>query len=117
ALATYGKDATAKMLAAYAEHLSTEQVLKKCFGVEQTDFEIGYRKFLDGVIAKSSGGSNKETRSLAELQKISQDKNVTAHTLAELARAHLERKANADARKWALAAQKKDPAEPLAAYV
>ncbi|MBC7851948.1 MAG: tetratricopeptide repeat protein [Pirellulaceae bacterium] len=116
-LESYGKDATAKMLAAYAEHLSTPQVLKKCFAVEQAEFEIGYRKFVDGVIAKSANGQTKETRSLAELQKIAEDKNVTARTLAELARANLERKANAEARKWALAAQKKDAAEPLAAYV
>jgi tetratricopeptide (TPR) repeat protein len=117
ALETYGKDATAKMLAAYAEHLSTEQVLKKCFGVEQADFETGYRKFLDGVIANSGGAKSKESRTLADLQKVAEDKNVTAHTLSELARAHLERKSNADARKWALAALKKDAAEPVAAYV
>jgi cellulose synthase operon protein C len=117
ALETYGKNATAKMLAAYAEHLSTEQVLRKCFDVEQADFELGYRKFLEGVIAKSGGSQSKESRGLAELQKIAEDKNVAAHTLAELARAHLERKSNAEARKWALAAQKKDAAEPLAAYV
>ncbi len=117
ALETYGKEATAKMLAAYAEHLSTPQVLEKCFGVDQAEFEIGYRKFVDGVIAKSGNGEGKETRSLAELQKIAEDKNVTARTLAALARAHLDRKANAEARKWALAAQKKDAAEPLAAYV
>ena len=117
ALETYGKDATAKMLAAYAEHLSTPQVLEKCFGAEQADFEIGYRKFVDGVIAKSGHGESKETRSLTELQTIAEDKNVTSRTLAELARAHLERKANAEARKWALAAQKKDAAQPLAAYV
>jgi len=117
ALATYGKDATAKMLAAYAEHLSTPKVLEKCFDTDQADFEIGYRKFLDGVIAKNGNGETKEARSLAELQKIAEDKNVTARTLAELARAQLERKANAEARKWALAAQKKDAAEPLAAYV
>ena len=117
ALETYGRDATAKMLAAYAEHLSTPQVLKKCFGTDQADFEFGYRKFVDGAIAKSGNGGSKETRSLAELNKIAEDKNVTARTLAELARANLERKANAEARKWALAAQKKDVAEPLAAYV
>jgi cellulose synthase operon protein C len=117
ALETYGKDASAKMLAAYAEHLSTPQVLEKCFGAEQSNFEIGYRKFVDEVIAKSGNGIGKETRSLAVLQKIAGDKNVTAGTLAELARAQLDRKANAEARKWALAAQKKDPSEPLAAYV
>jgi Flp pilus assembly protein TadD len=105
------------MLAAYAEHLSTPQVLEKCFGAELSDFEIGYRKFVDEVIAKSGHGNSKETRSLAVLQKIAEDKNVTAGTLAELARAQLDRKANAEARKWALAAQKKDPSEPLAAYV
>ncbi|MGI8977881.1 MAG: tetratricopeptide repeat protein [Pirellulaceae bacterium] len=117
ALEIYGKDATAKMLAAYAEHLSTPQVLEKCFGVEQAEFEIGYRRYVDGVIAKSGNGDSKETRTLAELQKVAEDKNATPRTLAELARAHLERKANAEARKWALAAQKKDAAEPLAAYV
>jgi cellulose synthase operon protein C len=117
ALETYGKDATAKMLAAYAEHLSTPQMLEKCFGVDQADFEIGYRKFLDGVIAKNGNNEGREARSLAELQKLAEDENVSARTLAELARAQLDRKANAEARKWALAAQKKDAAEPLAAYV
>ncbi|MCE9524702.1 MAG: tetratricopeptide repeat protein [Planctomycetales bacterium] len=117
ALETYGKEATAKMLAAYAEHLSTPQVLEKCFGVDQADFEIGYRKFLDGVIAKNGGGKNKETHTLAELQRAAAAENASARTLSELARAHLERKSNAESRKWALAAQKKDPEEPLAAYV
>ena len=72
---------------------------------------------MDGVIAKSGNVETNESRSLAELQKIAEDKNVTARTLAELARAQLDRKANAEARKWALAAQRKDAAEPLAAYV
>ncbi|MFN0017738.1 MAG: tetratricopeptide repeat protein [Pirellulaceae bacterium] len=116
-LETYGKEATAKMLGAYAEHLSTPQVLKKCFGVEQADFEIGYRKFLEGVIAKSGNGGKREERSLADLQKAAAVEKASAQTLAELARAQLDRKANVEARKWALAAQKKDAAEPLAAYV
>ena len=118
-LEAYGQDATAKMLAAYAEHLSTPQVLEKCFQVKQADFESGYRKFLDGVIAKSGAGAAaaKELRSLAELQKAAAAEGAAPRALAELARAQLDRKANAEARKWALAAQKKEPAEPLAAYV
>ncbi len=117
ALETYGKDATAKMLAAFAEHLATPQVLQKCFGVDQATFEIGYRKFLEGIIVKSGNSKFKEARGLAELQQAAAAEGATARTLAELARAQLDRKSNGEARKWAIAAQKKVPAEPLAAYV
>ncbi len=39
----YGDDAVAKMLACFAEGLSTSQALPKSFNVSQADFEASYR--------------------------------------------------------------------------
>lgn len=114
----YGPEAISKMLAAYADHLSTPQVLKACFGVQQADFEADYREFLNHVISKSVGERSEVSKlSFAELQRGAEEPDAAANTLAELAKAYLERKSNAQARQWALAAQKREAGNPLAAYV
>ncbi|HEX5446559.1 MAG TPA: tetratricopeptide repeat protein, partial [Pirellulales bacterium] len=51
-LRTYGDDALARMLAAYADNLQTKAALRRAFGVEQAAFEQGYRKYLDEIAAE-----------------------------------------------------------------
>ena len=44
-LATYGADATGRMLAAYGKHLSTPDVLQTCFGVRRQSSRRIYASF------------------------------------------------------------------------
>lgn len=48
-LKTYGDDALAKMLAAYADNLETKAALRRAFAVEQEPFEQGYRQYVEQV--------------------------------------------------------------------
>jgi tetratricopeptide (TPR) repeat protein len=116
-LQQYGDDALAKMLTAYAENLNTRQALRQCFGAEQEDFENAYREYLDQVIAAAGPLDSGLSLDLAELQKAAKEDPRNAGPLARLAYAHLQRKSNPQARQWALAAQKVDPKNQLAAYV
>lgn len=113
----YGGDAITKMLAAYADNLNTRQALRRCFNIEQEEFERGYRAYVDQIIAKAGPLQDAQPIDLAALQTAVQQDPKNARNVARLAYAYLQRKANAQARRLALAAQKIDPREPLAAYV
>ena len=49
--ATYGKDANAKMIAAYGANLDTPRALERSFGVGVDAFEAGYRGYVTSVVA------------------------------------------------------------------
>lgn len=51
-LKTYGDDALAKMLSAYADNLDTRAALRRSFDVEQQAFETGYLDYLRSVVAE-----------------------------------------------------------------
>ncbi len=116
-LRTYGDDALAKMLSAYADNLDTPEALRRNFDIQQEDFERGYRAFLDEVIQRAGEIDLTESLELADLQKAVSRDPKDAELTARLALAYLQRKSNATARKFALAAQKTDPDNQLAAYV
>jgi cellulose synthase operon protein C len=116
-LATYGQDATAKLLAAYADRCSTPQAVERCFGVKQAEFETTYRTFLDKTLAVSPSGAVSAKPTLAELQRLVEEKPDDADATAQLALAWLDRNDKPQARRWAIAAQKLKANQPLAAYV
>jgi len=116
-IAAYGEDAPRRMLAAYGEHLSTPEALQKLFGVTQQDFERSYREQIDRVIAAASPSARRERPTIAQLEQRVADRPNDADSLAELARAWLDRDDKPQARRYALAAQKIKPRQPLAAYV
>ncbi|MEX2176694.1 MAG: tetratricopeptide repeat protein [Pirellulaceae bacterium] len=111
----YGDDAPRRMLAAYADHLSTPQALEKLFGISQADFEASYRKFIERIVAEAQVSPPRPA--LAELQQRASTAPENAAAAAELARAWLDRDDKPQARRWALAAQKLEAQQPLAAYV
>lgn len=51
-LHTYGDDALARMLSAYSDNLETKAALRRALGVEQAEFERGYRKYLEQIAAE-----------------------------------------------------------------
>ncbi len=116
-VATYGDDAPAKMLSAYAANLDTRRALLHCFGVEQAAFEKGYRQYIDALVAGLKFGETSQPPNLAELERAVKDDPQNADLLAQLAYAHMQRGAVPQARESALAAQKIEPKQQLAAYV
>jgi Tfp pilus assembly protein PilF len=116
-LETYGEDATQKLLAAYANRLSTPQAVERCFGVKQQEFETAYRAFLDKALADSPAAAAAAKPTLAELQRQVEEKPDDADIAAQLALAWLDRDDRPQARRWAISAQKRKPNHPLAAYV
>ena len=116
-LATYGEDATQKLLAAYADRLSTPDAIERSFGVKQEEFETAYRAFLDKTLADAPAAIAPVKSTLAELQRQVEEKPDEAEIAAQLAVAWLDRDDKPQARRWAIAAQKLKPSHPLAAYV
>ncbi len=114
---TFGEESLSKMLAAYADNLSTSAAIERCFGVKQDEFEGAYKKYVLDIVAALKIPPAKTQLSFAELQKAAGDAPDNADMQAELAYAQLQRGANADARQAALAAQKLDAKHQLAAYV
>ena len=117
-LKKYGPDALAKMLAGYADNLSTRAALKREFGVEQEDFEKGYLEFVKQIVAGlASAGERGDEKSFAELQRAQQAQPDDPQLMAQLALAYLNRKDYPEARKLSQAALKKQPKLQLAGYV
>jgi tetratricopeptide (TPR) repeat protein len=116
-IAKYGDDAARRMLAAYAEHLSTPQALERLFGVSQQQFEREYRQRIAELVQTAGGKIASPAQSLTQLQKQVADHPDDANALANLAVAWLERDDKPQARRLALAAQKIRPRHALAGYV
>jgi hypothetical protein len=51
----YGKSGPAKLIAAYGSRLDTRAALKQSFGVDQAEFEKGYRAYVDAAAARAAG--------------------------------------------------------------
>jgi tetratricopeptide (TPR) repeat protein len=116
-LKQFGEDALAKMLAAYADNLTTREAIPRAFNVDQADFERGYKKYIGEIVAGLSSHGAAEEKSLTELQAASKADPKNSRLLAELALAQLRRKQYPEARRLADAARKLDAREQLAAYV
>jgi Tfp pilus assembly protein PilF len=117
-LARFGEDALAKMLAAFADNLTTPRAIERSFGVSVEDFERGYR----GLIAKIAAEIHKrstqtEQGSLEELQKAHDEKPEDADLAARLAAAYLRADKLQEARAAAEKILKQQPKHQLAAYV
>jgi predicted Zn-dependent protease len=113
----FGDEAIAKMLAAYADNLTTPEALERALQVSVPAFEEGYRqyvqKIVDGVLPDSEGAQ----QPLSELQKEVAGHPDDPRRLALLAQAQLGRKNYPEARRLADAALKREPKNALAHYV
>lgn len=112
----FGDDALQRMLTAYREYHTTDEILQDKFQVEKQDFERRYREFLQKQVAGVKLAST-DQRSFAELVEAAQDNPDDGDAQAELAYVYFQRKALPDARKFALKAIEADKDQPLAKYV
>jgi len=113
----HGKDALAKMLAAYADNLNTPDALQRSFGVSQEEFEKGYRQYVQKIVDSVSAGASPAAKTFVELQKAAKEDPKNPDRLAELAHAYLKRKAYPEARRLAVAARKIEAKHALAGYI
>jgi Flp pilus assembly protein TadD len=121
-IARYGDDAPRRMLASYAERQTTAAALEKLFGVTQDQFEQDVRERIGEIVAAAGPAVNRQKFTLAELERRAAENPDDADAAAELARAWLDRDDKPQARRYALAAQKRadqkqGPKHQLAAYV
>jgi len=116
-LATYGEDALAKMLQAYADNLNTRDGLMRSFGVEQEAFEAGYLEHLRAIAAGLSADAEPQALTFGELQQAHTAQPDDLDLSARLAEAYLDRKTYPKARELALAVLEKEPGHQLAAFV
>ena len=117
---TFGADAPAKMIAAYADNLDTRGALKRSFGLTEEAFEQRYRKYVSGIVAGLGPADTPPPRSpgdLADLRRAAESHPHDAGTLARLARAYLRGGSASQARVTALEALRIDPKQQTAAFV
>jgi tetratricopeptide (TPR) repeat protein len=116
-LERFGDDAIARMLAAYADNLTTPEAIERAFRVSTADFEQGYRQFVDKVVASLPARATAGEMTPAELQKALAAKPDDAELLARLAYEHVGRRKYAEARRAADRALASDPKCARAHYV
>lgn len=116
-LQRFGDDALARLLDAYSKGMPTEAAIRAVFGVSKEDFEAGYVRHLDELVAGLRTAPKRKETTLAEAERAFQDAPKDAAAAADVAHHYLRRKNNRKARELAEAARALDPAEPLAAYV
>lgn len=114
-LERFGPDAIAKMLAAYADNLTTPEALNRAFDVNQPDFERGYREFVEKIVAGLPAAAGE--MSLVELRKALAENPKDPNLLAKMAQARLNRRSYPPAHRLADAALAIEPKNQLAQYV
>ena len=116
-LERFGDEATANMLDAYEDNLSTKDALKRCFGVEQARFESEYREYLAEIVDCLREADARTTLSFADLHEAVERDPKNADLCAELAYQYLRRGVAPTARKYAVAARESEAKHQLATYV
>ncbi|MFN3153644.1 tetratricopeptide repeat protein [Bremerella sp.] len=112
----FGDDALDRMLAAYHNYQTTDEILADQFQIEKADFEQQYVEFLKKEVEGIKLGPQAE-QSFAELYETTQENPEDADAQAQLALIYLKRKALPDARDHAKKALAVDKDHPLAHYV
>ncbi len=105
------------LLAAYAEGRTTSEAVERVFGVSEAEFERGFRKFVERVVAEMPVATASRLASFAELLGAHRDRPDDADLCAQVAVGYLERGASEEALDAAEHARKQRPKHPLATYV
>ncbi|MCE9548299.1 MAG: tetratricopeptide repeat protein [Planctomycetia bacterium] len=116
-LKQYGPDALAKLLAGYADNLSTTAAIQRAFGVSVEEFEKGYTKHLKELVAGLHLPPAQPKVKFLELMKAVEADPKDADKMATLANMYLDRGAYPKAGELARAALKIKPQHPQATYV
>ena len=114
---TYGDQAIAKLLAAYADNLYTPAALERCFKITPEELDKGFLVFVKQLVEKLSSRREPAELDFAELERAQQADPKNADLLARLAYAYLTRRDFPTARKLAKEAQAQQAKHQLAAYV
>jgi tetratricopeptide (TPR) repeat protein len=114
----YGEKAIGQLLAAYAEGLSTDAVIRRVCKVSKEDFEKDYRAYLEEVV-RSLGGKNTQTeqKTLAELKAAHEKDQTDPDVAAELGYRLLSKGDVIAARQLAEKALERKKNHPRALYV
>jgi len=116
-LKRFGNEAEAKLLAAYADNLTTSRAIRRALGVAQEDFERGYVEYLKKTVAELAGLDPREPLAFAELLKAHRARPDDVDAAADLAYAYLLRKAYKEAEQLAERVLSLHPKHQLATYV
>lgn len=116
-LKTYGEESVPKLLAAFADNLSTNEAVEKASGVSALQFEQGYREYVGKLVDAWGLQDSTASQNIDRLKQklIAEPENADLH--AALAAAHLAKGELPLARKHAMQAAKLSPKQPTAALV
>jgi tetratricopeptide (TPR) repeat protein len=117
-LERFGDDALIKMLGSYRRGLTTDRAIRESFGVEKPDFEKGYLKYLDELVATIRTRVNDEKPvKFSQLERQLKEKPDDPDLNAQMAYEHFARRDYKEARPFADKALELKPNHPLASYV
>lgn len=113
----FGEPSLAKLLDAYRRNLTTTQAIPEVFGVDKADFEEGYLKYLDRVVASIQKSEDEPEQRPSQIEKEYEKNKSDPKAAANYARLLLLSRRREDAKELALDVLKKDPTQPVAAGV
>jgi hypothetical protein len=116
-LKTYGEESVPKLLAAFADNLSTTQAVEKASGVNVEQFEQGYEEYVGKLVESWGLQASTASQNIERLQAKLTDDAKSPDLLAALAAAHLAKGELPLARKYAAQAARLSPKQPTAALV
>jgi tetratricopeptide (TPR) repeat protein len=116
-LKTYGDQSVPRLLAAFAENLSTTEAVEKASGVKVAQFEQGYREYVGKLVDSWGLQASTASQNIERLQEKVAEQPENADLHAALAAAHLAKGELPLARKHAVQAAKLSPKQPTAALV
>lgn len=116
-LRDHGQEVVRKLLAAYAEGLSTPEAIRRVCGAPVEEFERGYRRYVEKLAAEMASLAEGDSKDFDALMNEQKEKPDDPDLAAELAVAYLRRDAAKEARAAAEQALKARPKHALAAYV
>ena len=113
----FGEDSLSRLLGAYRDGLPTEGAIQALFHVDKRDFEAGYVKYLDKLVAGLRVGTAKKAVTFAEAERAYQADPKNADLAADLALHYMKREKNRRARELADEALKINPDQATAIYI
>jgi tetratricopeptide (TPR) repeat protein len=114
----FGPDATSRLLEAYRRGETTAEGLKREFGVEQAEFEQGYRSHLDTVVGELQGEvADEPATSLPAAEKAWRAEPANLTRKGDYALALLNVNKRKEARQVANEIMKEQPKHPVASLV
>ncbi len=114
---SFGEGAAARLLSAYEKGHQTPEAIRHAFAVSLDEFERGYRRYVDEVVAQIRPTHTRTQRSLGELLRLAQRNPEDADLQADLASAYLRRREITKAQTHGQKALQGKPKQPQATYV